>query len=205
MIAILRILAVWRDDAPLLLVGLIMAMVSAAALAGLSLAAGAAPLATGVTILIALRALGAGRVVLRYAERLVTHRATFRALTRLRMWLFHNLAGRSAGGLGFMRRGDALARMVGDVDSLDGLYLRILVPLSASLLLIAAVAGILGPASPGLAFIVCLLLLTAAVLSPLLAARASLVEGTRFAEAQSGLQVAALDALAALDGGTDDR
>ena len=44
--------------------------------------------------------LGPLRVVLRYAERLVTHNATFRALADLRVWFFQRLAARSAGGLG---------------------------------------------------------------------------------------------------------
>ena len=37
----------------------------------------------------------------------------------------------AAGGLGFRRAGDVLARLVNDVEALDGLYLRILVPLAA--------------------------------------------------------------------------
>src|SRR6202034_97244 len=83
----------------------------------------------------ALRLLGVARVVLRYAERLVTHAATFRALADLCVWFFRNLARSSAGGLGFRQSGDVLARLVGDIEALDGLYLRILVPPSGAVLL----------------------------------------------------------------------
>jgi len=38
------------------------------------------------------------------------------------------LARSAAGGLGFRRAGDALARLVNDVDALDNLYLRISIP-----------------------------------------------------------------------------
>ena len=61
--------------------------------------------------------------LLRYAERLVTHAATFRALADLRVWFFRNLARGTAGGLGFRQAGDVLARLVGDIEALDGLYL----------------------------------------------------------------------------------
>ena len=50
-----------------------------------------------------LAVLGPMRVVLRYAERLVTHSATFRALADLRVWFFRTMALRSAGGLGMGR------------------------------------------------------------------------------------------------------
>src|SRR6202034_2129061 len=72
---------------------------------------------------------GPARVVLRYLERVVTHDAMFRSLAWLRIWLFTGLARSAAGGLGLRRSGDVLARLVNDVDVLDGLYLRILVPL----------------------------------------------------------------------------
>lgn len=195
MTALLRMVGLWRTDAPMLLAGLVMALLSAAALAGLSLAAGAAPLAAAAVVLLALRGMGAGRVLLRYAERLVTHRATFRALTTLRLWLFRGLAARSGGGLGFMRRGDALARMVGDIDSLDGLYLRIMVPLVSTLVLVGCVAVVLGRSAPGAAVLVCLLLVAAAAGIPWMASRASMAEGGRLTDAQSALRVAALDAL----------
>jgi ATP-binding cassette subfamily C protein CydC len=161
----------------------------------LSLSAGAAPLAVGGLLLVALRALGAGRVVLRYLERLATHSATFKALAALRIWMFRGLARRSGGGLGFLRRGDALARIVGDVDALDGLYLRIMVPALATLLLLVLLTAVLGRQEPGLAVVVCLLLALAAFVIPWVAARATLTEGGRLAEAQSGMLVAVLDTL----------
>ena len=74
--------------------------------------------------------------MLRYLERLVTHAATFRALADLRVWFFRNLARSAAGGLGFRQAGDVLARLVGDIEALDGLYLRILVPLAGAVLLL---------------------------------------------------------------------
>ncbi len=193
--ALLRVMQLWQPQAPVLFGGLGMVLLSAGALAAVSLGAGAAPLAAAGILMVGLRAAGAGRVVLRYLERLVTHAATFRALTALRIWMFHGLARRSGGGLGFLARGDALARLVGDVDALDGLYLRIVVPLFATVVLVLALAAVLGAVAPALAVAVAVLLAAAAIGFPGIAARATLAEGSRLAEAQAGLLVAALDTL----------
>jgi ATP-binding cassette subfamily C protein CydC len=142
-----------------------------------------------------LRLLGPARVVLRYLERLATHDATFRALADLRVWFFRGLAVRSAGGLGFRRAGDVLSRLVQDVEALDGLYLRILVPLAGALLLLPVVVIALGRTDPMLAVVVGLLLAASAVGLPLFAASKAVARGQGLAAAASALRVASLDAL----------
>ena len=201
MTALLRVMRVWRGSAGPLLAGGLVSLLSVGALAGLALTAGAvtAPQAAagvaGAVLLWQLRALGIARVVLRYLERLVTHRATFSALAALRVWLFRGLAGRSAGGLGMMRSGDALARLVGDVEALDGLYLRIAIPAVSIVLLLPVLVLVLGSYSAGLALLVGLLFLLAAVLVPMAAARGAVAMGGRLATAGAALRIAALDAL----------
>ena len=81
----------------------------------------------------------------------MTHAATFRALADLRVWFFRNLARSTAGGLGFRQAGDVLARLVGDIEALDGLYLRILVPLAGAVLLLPALVVLIGVHSAALA------------------------------------------------------
>ena len=61
-------------------------------------------------------------------ERMVTHAATFRALADTRVWFFRRLAERLPAGIGLRRSGDLLGRLVADVEALDGLYLRVMVP-----------------------------------------------------------------------------
>ncbi len=196
MTPLLRVLQLWRRQSPALLLGAAATVASVLAMAGLAFAAGStAAAAGGALLLIALRGFGAGRVVLRYLERLATHRATFQALAALRVWMFRGLARRSAGGLGFLRRGDALARLVGDVDALDGLYLRIIIPLVAACVLLPLLLALLGASDPLLAFAVCILFVIAALVIPWLAARATLACGGRLSAAASGLRVAAVDAL----------
>lgn len=202
--ALLRVAAVGRGEAPWLLAGMGVSLLSIATL--LALSVGTAGLALrpteGGALVLALpfvvRSLGLGRVLLRYTERMVTHAATFRALTALRLWLFRGLSSRSAGGLGMVRAGDALSRLVGDVEALDGLYLRIAVPgLAALLLAPVLVWGVLGDA-PGIALIVGGLFVLAALVLPGRAARRTAADGDHLAEASAALRVTALDAIEGL-------
>ena len=145
-----------------------------------------------------LRGLGLGRFAGRYAERLVTHSVTFRALARLRVWLFRALAERSAGGLGHARAGDMLARLVADVEALDGLYIRTVVPAAAALVVLPALVFLVWPVGVRTAVACGLLFAAAAFLLPMLAARAAAGAGERLAAASSELRVAVVDTVGGL-------
>ena len=76
---------------------------------------------------------------LRYAERLVGHDAALRALTRWRVWLYDCLTPRVPAALAGWRSGDLLSRAIDDVDALQDLYLRTVLPVA-----VAVGAGVLG-------------------------------------------------------------
>jgi ATP-binding cassette subfamily C protein CydC len=196
---LLRILELWRGRAPWLLLGIVISVASvgtAVALMAVSGSLVAALLAGGALAApLALRWLGPVRVVLRYLERLSTHDATFRALADLRVWFFRGLAVRSAGGLGFRRAGDVLARLVQDVEALDGVYLRTLVPLAGAVLLLPALVVLIGRTDWPLALGVGALFCISAFLLPAIAARTAAAGGVRLAAAGGALRVACLDAL----------
>jgi ATP-binding cassette subfamily C protein CydC len=197
-----RIIGLWGRQTGWLLAGLAASL--AALIAGVGLMAasgltiGAAVAAGGIAVPAILRALGGARVVLRYTERLVTHGATFRALADMRVWFFGRLARTSAGGLGFRQAGDVLARLVGDIEALDGLYLRILLPLAGAVFLLPFLVLLIGHRTPGLATDVGVLFAAAAFALPWLAARASGSAGTGLAVEAGALRIAALDALTGL-------
>ncbi len=90
-------------------------------------------LTLGVAI-VAVRAFGLGRGFFRYAERLVSHDAVFRALTDVRVAVWSRLEVLAPQGLAGFRRGDLLARMVADVDSVQDLALRVVLPISTAVL-----------------------------------------------------------------------
>jgi ATP-binding cassette subfamily C protein CydC len=187
---LLRILGLWRGRALWLAAGVLVSLAALASAVGL-MAYGGLALTGAVGVPLVLRWLGVARVLLRYAERLVTHSAMFRALSDVRVWFFRRLAAGSAGGLGFRRAGDLLARLVGDVEALDGLYLRIMVPLAGAVLLLAVLTW-------GSGLVVGALFLLAGFIMPWVAARAARNAGTVLARASGGLRIAALDALTGL-------
>jgi len=90
------------------------------------------------------RFLALGRAAARYGERLLTHDATLRALAKLRVRLLEREATRDAWGLMRLRSEAVLTRIVADVDALDGMVLRLLLPGLAALLTHVAVFWTLG-------------------------------------------------------------
>lgn len=196
-----RIFGLWRRQAGWMLLGAVLFLAALAAGLALMGASGRyialSLLGGGVLVPAVLQYIGASRVVLRYLERVFTHEATFRALAGLRIWLFTGLARSAAGGLGYRRAGDALARLVNDVDALDGLFLRIFLPLLGAVLLTPVLAVLLWRAQPW-ALVVLLPFGFVAFYLPLLTARAAGHSGARGGLAMAGLRSAALDALAGL-------
>ncbi len=199
---ILAILSLWRRHAPALALGVLISL--AAFVVGLALlgASGLRLAGTGAGLVLAsgllLRLLGAGRVLLRYGERLATHDAMFRALADLRVWFFRRVARTAAGGIGFRRSGDLLSRLVGDVEALDGLYLRIIVPLAGAVLALPLLFLLALRHGPGLAVAVALPFAASAFLFPVLAARLVGRKAGSLSERASGLRVSVLDLVGGL-------
>ena len=77
---------------------------------------------------VAVRALGIGRGVFRYAERLGSHDVAFRVLADVRVGIYRRLERLAPAGLTAFRSGDVLARLVSDVDSTQDVFVRGLAP-----------------------------------------------------------------------------
>ena len=93
-----------------------------------------------------IRLLALGRTGARYAERLVTHDATLAVLADLREQLFRGWARPEAARQLLQRPAQLLFRLTADIDALESLYLRVLVPVAAALgaaLLAGVVLGFL--------------------------------------------------------------
>lgn len=79
-----------------------------------------------------IRLLAMGRTASRYGERLVTHEATLAVLAALREKLFVGWAQPGAARLLQLRPARLLQRLTADVDALDNVYLRLIVPVVAA-------------------------------------------------------------------------
>ncbi|MFN3785711.1 MAG: thiol reductant ABC exporter subunit CydC, partial [Thiothrix sp.] len=76
----------------------------------------------------------------RYGERLVTHEATLRLLAKLRVWFYEHLEPLAPAVLENYRSGDVLSRIRADIDTLNNVYLRLLVPTVVAVLAVCVFA-----------------------------------------------------------------
>lgn len=106
-----------------------------------------------------IRLLALGRTASRYAERMVTHDVTLDVLASLRERLFVGWSAAGAATRLLAHPARLLFRIMADVDALDALYLRVLLPLSVAFFSSVFVAFLLGLLSPlaGLCFSLALL------------------------------------------------
>jgi ATP-binding cassette subfamily C protein CydC len=119
----------------------------------------------GVAV-VAVRFFGIARGVLRYLERLVSHDATFRLLTHLRVRFYRAIEPLN---LGDYRSGDLLSRVVDDIESLQNVYLRAIAPPLVALMVAAGITVLLAAFDPLVALVALAFLMTAGTSAPLLA------------------------------------
>lgn len=131
----------------------------------------------------------------RYGERLVTHEATFRMLAELRVWFYERIEPLAPAVLEHYRSGDVLSRIRADIDTLNNVYLRLLVPV-----VVAAVATLVFVVAllfyhPLLALLELSLLLVAGVLIPWLMNRLGHEAGQQSVETAAQLRSALVNDL----------
>ena len=83
--------------------------------------------------IVAVRFFGLARPVARYLERLASHDVAFRSLGRVRVAVYRRIEPLAPTRLQCYRRGDLLSRFVGDVDALQDIQLRGVIPILAAL------------------------------------------------------------------------
>jgi thiol reductant ABC exporter CydC subunit len=136
--------------------------------------------------IVAVRAFGILRAALRYAERLVSHDLALRHLARLRQRFFAGLVPLVPGALA-ARSGDLLSRFVADVDTLQDIHLRVVIPALVSLLVTAGAALAAWLILPAAGVTVLFALLAGVVLLPALGGAAAARAARRQAPARARL------------------
>ncbi|QNE16969.1 thiol reductant ABC exporter subunit CydC [Kribbella qitaiheensis] len=132
----------------------------------ISRAAGQPPVLYLTVAIVAVRAFGIGRGALRYAERLVGHDAAFRVLARTRVQAWLDLDRAAPAGLGKLRSGDVLANLVGDVEAVQDLLVRAILPIAVALITGTATVVLLGALLPAAGAVLLIGLLIAGVAAP---------------------------------------
>ena len=89
------------------------------------------------------RFLALGRTAARYGERLLAHDAVLRGLERLRLAVLGGMLRASPDRMARLRGAQALNRITADIDALDGLLLRLVLPLAAGASAVAISTAVL--------------------------------------------------------------
>jgi thiol reductant ABC exporter CydC subunit len=141
----------------------------------------------------AVRTFAISRAALRYGERYISHLATFRLLTRLRVWSYAAIEPLAPAGLEGHGSGDLLTRIAADVETLDQFYIRAVIPPVAAALICALGFLMLGAFALqlGIALLVFLILTGAAL--PLVTQRLSRVPAGDFVQTRAGLNTLLAD------------
>lgn len=145
------------------------------------------PILVLTVAIVGVRFFGIARGVLRYAERLVSHDAALRGLARLRERVLLRLIDGGPALLPQQRRGDALVRLVADVDAAQDLPLRVLLPITASVMVGLGAIGLATALAPMAGLVLALALLMGIVVAPSLATRAALQAESAGAQARGDL------------------
>ncbi len=153
----------------------------------------------GVAV-VGVRFFGLSRGVFRYLERYVSHKTTFTLLARIRVWLYDRIEPLAPARL-TSGSGDLLGRIVGDVETLEDVYVRAIAPPLVALVVAALMLAFVGGFHPLLAVVLLAFFLLDGVALPLAALAWSRAAGQAQVAARAAYNtrsVAALQGMADL-------
>ncbi|XPF95986.1 thiol reductant ABC exporter subunit CydC [Colwellia sp. RE-S-Sl-9] len=174
-----RLIKLLKPQLPLMLLGAllsvitVLANISLLAISGWFITLMAIGGITGITVnyftpAAIIRFLAIVRTAGRYAERMLTHRATFNALAHMRHYFYQQLEPLLPYYQMDLRSGDLLARLQQDIDNLDNFYLRVLLPIFVALISVPIVCYALALFSITVAWFMLSALLIVAIVLPMM-------------------------------------
>ncbi|HEY1511614.1 MAG TPA: thiol reductant ABC exporter subunit CydC [Solirubrobacteraceae bacterium] len=116
--------------------------------------------------IVAVQFFGLSKGLARYGQRIVGHDAALGALAKLRVRVYERLEPLAPVGLPAFRSGDLIARFVDDVDSLQDLLLRVIVPFAVAAIVGVGVVVLLWVILPAAGIILAVALAIAATVVP---------------------------------------
>ena len=143
--------------------------------------------------IVSVRAFGIGRGVFRYLERLTSHSVTFRLLARLRTWFYTALEPLAPARLQSWHSGDLLNRIIGDVETLQNFYVRVVSPPLVAVLIALGSSWYLWHLAPRLGLILPLFLLVVGVVVPLVSRAVAAKAGRALIAERAALRIALID------------
>ena len=129
----------------------------------------------------------------RWGERVVSHNATFKLLTDLRIFFFKKLTPLIPGRVSTMRDADLLNRLVADVDAMDHVYLRLISPVIVGVFGILSLTAVLAFFDWHLALLLGGILTVMLLVWPVLFYKLGKHNGEHLTQNKAQLRVATLD------------
>ena len=146
--------------------------------------------------IVGIRFFGLARPLARYLERLASHDVALRSLGRARAQVYEAVEPLAPAQLEDIRRGDLLSRFVGDVDSLQNLYLRGLGPPLVALIAGTGSVVIAALFLPAAGLVLAVGLLVGGIAVPVAASSVSRRSSERYAKARGALSAELVETLA---------
>lgn len=134
----------------------------------------------------------------RYAERLLSHEATFRLLAGLRLWLFLRLEPLAPAQLQTRRGADLAGGLQADVDVLQHAYLRLASPIAVAVACGTAIVAVVAALHPPTALALAVLLVSSGAVVPAVVRRTTAAPGAEAVRTRAAVRVATVDLLQGL-------
>jgi ATP-binding cassette subfamily C protein CydC len=147
---------------------------------------------------IGVRIFAISRTLARYAERVVSHDATFRILESLRIWFYERIEPLAPARLMRYRSGDILNRVLADIDALDNLYVRVLSPSLVAGVLVAGLTVFLSLFDPLIALTALGWLVVAGIGLPAAAGIAGAAAGRRLSHLMTQMRIQIVEGIQGL-------
>ncbi|WP_067042313.1 thiol reductant ABC exporter subunit CydC [Moritella sp. JT01] len=206
---LVRLMKLLRPQLPLMLLGTLLSIITVMANIGLLAISGwfitimALAGLSGVTVnyftpAAIIRFLAIVRTAGRYAERLLTHRATFNTLAALRYYFYTRLEPLLPYYRVNFKSADILARLQQDIDELDNFYLRVLLPTLVAICSIPLVGWGVSFISSDLAFVIVGALILIGFVLPIFVLLLSKKRAQQQAKLSSELKVELVDGMASM-------
>ncbi|QFI37498.1 thiol reductant ABC exporter subunit CydC [Moritella marina ATCC 15381] len=206
---LVRLMKLLRPQLPLMLLGTFLSIITVMANIGLLAVSGwfitimAIAGLSGVTAnyftpAAIIRFLAIVRTAGRYAERLLTHKATFNTLAALRYYFYTRLEPLLPYYRVNFKSSDILARLQQDIDELDNFYLRVLLPTLVAIFTIPLVGWGVSFISSDLALVIVAALLIVGFVLPLLILLLSKKRAQQQAKLSSELKIELVDGMASM-------
>ena len=148
----------------------------------------------GVSV-VGVRFFGISRGVFRYLERLISHNVTFRLLARLRVWFYEKLEPLAPARLMEYKSGDLLARLIGDVETLENFYVRVISPSLTAIFIGLGVAFFFVSFFPPIALVLIIFFLVLGLVLPTLSQLVSRAPGQQLVVQRAGIQSQLVDGI----------